>query len=265
VSIGLSVLSWRGAESLRPSLESYAKVGLFDLFDETQLFLPDPDDDVLHVSKQFNLTTKTLPQNLGIMENMVVAASKLSTDYILMLENDCPLIEPISEVRRQISKSLDLLSRDDVIMARFRSVRAPGQAFGGLDKYRRLNDGTLRAKLTGLFRPKKSHRLSGYALYDGPNSIAKHPNNFEYVDGGFYLIDASVMPWTNQSILIDRTFFLDKIVPLARSIETRRHANNLPNLEIELNKSQQWQNSKWKIACGPGLFTHERIGDRGYT
>ena len=72
------------------------------------------------------------------------------------------------------------------------------------------------------------------------------------------------MPWTNQSILVNRDFFLNKIIPLARSVKTNRHANNLPNLEIELNKTPKWRESGWKIACGPGLFTHERVGDRGY-
>jgi len=51
---------------------------------------------------------------------------------------------------------------------------------------------------------------------------------------------------------------------MAVSVKTKRHANHLPNLEIEMNKSRQWRRSGWKIACGLGLFTHERIGDRGY-
>lgn len=265
MSIGLSILSWRGAETLKPSLESYTKAGLFREFHESQIFLPDPDKLVLDVASDFDLNIKTSPQNLGIMENMVAAASLLSTDYILMLENDCPLIESIAEVRRQLYQSLQLLRRDTVVMSRLRSVRAPGQAFTGLDKYRRLYNGSLRSGLIRRFRPDNHRRLSGYALYDGPDAIRRHARHFELVGDDTYLVDASIMPWTNQSILINRKFFLNEIIPIARSVKTSRHANSLPNLEIELNKSRSWHASEWKIICGPGLFTHERIGDRGYT
>lgn len=264
MSIGLSILSWRGAEALRPSLESYTAADLCSEFSESQLFLPDPDEAVQNVAREYNIIARTIPQNLGIMENMVAAASTMSTDYILMLENDCPLIEPISEVRRQIEKSLTLLERDDVIMARLRSVREPGQAFSGLTKYRSLHNGSLKSQMAKVFRPDKHHRLTGYALYDGLQSIDRHRKYFEYTGDDFYLVDAFVMPWTNQSILIHRETFLNKIIPLARSVKTKRHANNLPNLEVEMNKTPLWRNSDWKIACGPGLFTHERIGDRGY-
>lgn len=265
VSIGLSILSWRGAEALRPSLESYARAALFDEFTEAQLFLPDPDAAVMKVADDFDLTVKTVPQNLGIMENMAAAARAMSTDYILMLENDCPLIEPLDEVQMQIATSLELLARPDVIMARLRSIGEPGQAFSGLAKYRKLFDDSLSSRLLRLLRPDKVRRLAGYALYDDLTSINRHPGYFQEMKDRFFLVDAAVMPWTNQSILVHRETFLSEIIPLTRSVKTKRHANNFPNLEVELNKSKAWRNSGWKIACGPGLFTHERIGDRGYT
>jgi len=264
VSIGLSILSWRGAEALRPTLESYQRAGLFDLFDESQIYLPDPDNAVLAIASKCNIQTKTSPINLGIMGNMITAAEQLSTDYILMLENDCPLIEPLDEVKRQLENSILLLQRENVIMSRLRSVREPGQAFTGLEKYRRLYDGTLQSFFVRHFRPDHHRRLSGYALYDGKSSIERHSDHFEHIGDETYLVDAAIMPWTNQSILINRKFFLDKIIPIAQSVKTKRHANNLPNLEIEMNKSRKWHRSGWKIACGPGLFTHERIGERGY-
>lgn len=264
MSIGLSILSWRGAEALRPALESYQNSGLFNLFDQAQIYLPDPDKAVLDVALKYDVETKTSANNLGIMGNMIAAAEQLSTDYILMLENDCPLIEPLDEAKRQLKISIDLLEREDVVMSRLRSVRQPGQAFTGLEKYRRLYDGTPRSVFMRYFRRDHHRRLSGYALYDGQHSIARHSEYFQDVGDDTYLVEASIMPWTNQSILINRDFFLNEIIPIAQSIKTKRHANNLPNLEIELNKSRQWHRSGWKIVCSPGLFTHERIGNRGY-
>jgi len=264
VSLGLSILSWRGAETLSRSLESYAQADLFSIFDEAQVFLPEPDDAVLSLVKAYDVMVRTSPQNLGIMENMALSVASMTTDYVLMLENDCPLIESKDEVERQLLKSLELLKNEDVIMARLRSISSPGQNFTGLEKYRRLYDGSFSSHVVKTMRPDKLRRLTGYALYDGIQSIRRHPEHFQNMGDRFFLINAEVMPWTNQSILIHRKTFLNRIIPLARSIKTRRHANNLPNLEIELNKSNSWKNSGWKIACGPGLFTHERIGNRGY-
>lgn len=264
VNVGLSILSWRGAKTLNSSLESYNRANLFSIFKEAQVFLPDPDETVMAVAEHFDVQVRTISKNLGIMENMAAAAEAMTTDYILMLENDCPLIHGHSEAQSQIIQSLELLRRDDVIMARLRSVSSPGQAFDGLAKYQRLYDGSMRSRLTRTFRPEKIKRLSGYALYDSTESIQRHGDYFEKLENEFYVVDAAIMPWTNQSILIERATFLNEILPLARSVKTRRHANDFPNLEIELNNSHAWRNSGWKIACGPGLFTHERIGNRGY-
>lgn len=264
VSVGLSILSWRGAESLKSSLGSYANANLFSLFDETQVFLPDPDDDVVRVCEEHPLNIRTMPQNLGIMENMRQAAKAISTDYVLMLENDCPLIESHEIAKERLETAIRILSNGDAMMARFRSLTSPGQAFTGLSKYQHLFDGSIQSKITRILRPSKVRRLAGYAVYDGGNSPERHPNLIQATQHDVFLIDAAAMPWTNQSILINRELFLNKIIPMAEGIKTNRGANKLPNLEIELNKSKAWRNSGWKIVCGPGLFTHERIGSRGY-
>ena len=115
-----------------------------------------------------------------------------------------------------------------------------------------------------MLRPRKVKRLSGYARYDGGESMKRHGSAFEDLGDDYYLVDCAVMPWTNQSILMRRSLFLETIIPHARQVKTNRGANKLPNLEIELNKDTFWRNSGWKILCGPGLFTHRRHDHRGY-
>lgn len=263
-TIGLGVLSWRGAESLNSTLESYKKTDLFSLFDEVVVFLPDPDDYVLKVAKSFPVRAHTSPDNLGILENIAATASCLSTDYILFVENDCPIIENREEAKKQIQRSLEILERENVVMSRLRSVKTPGQDFDGLQKYRALYQSGFAAALTRFFRPGKVKRLAGYARYDSPEAMARHARYFENLGDGYILVDSHIMPWTNQSILIRREILLETIIPHARQVKTRRGANKLPNLEIELNKGRFWRNSGWKILCGPGLFTHRRHEDRGY-
>lgn len=263
-TIGLGVLSWRGAESLNSTLESYAKIDLFSLFDEVVVFLPDPDEQVLEASKKYPVTIHTAVDNLGILENIVATAECLSTDFFLFTENDCPIIEMREEAKRQLDRSLEVLEREDVIMSRLRSTRQPGQDFDGLRKYRALYQAGLLSSLKRLLRPGKVKRLSGYARYDSVESMKRHGDAFEDLGDDYYLVDCEIMPWTNQSILIRRDIFLETIIPHARQVKTRRGANKLPNLEVELNKGSFWRQSGWKILSGPGLFTHERHEHRGY-
>jgi len=263
-TIGLGVLSWRGADSLDSTLESYAKIDLFSLFDEVAVFLPDPDEKVLEVAKNYPVTIHRALENLGILENITTTIECLSTEFFLFVENDCPIIETRSEAKKQIERSLELLEREDVIVSRLRSIRQPGEDFDGLTKYRALYEGGLTSSLKRILRPGKIKRLSGYARYDGAEAMKRHGSSFEDLGDDNYLIDCAVMPWTNQSILMRRDIFLETIIPHARQVKTRRGANKLPNLEIELNKGTFWRNSGWKILSGPGLFTHRRHEHRGY-
>jgi len=263
-TIGLSVLSWRGAESLDATLNSYAGIDLFSLFDEVIVFLPDPDDKVLDVAKAYPVTIHTAPDNLGILENIAATAECLSSDFMLFTENDCPIIETRDEAKMQLIRSLKILEREDIIMSRLRSTHLPGEDFDGLIKYRALYKPGFASSLKRLFRPDKVRRLSGYARYDGAKSMQRHSQYFEDLGDDYYLVDCAIMPWTNQSILMRRDIFLGTIIPHARQVKTKRGANKLPNLEIELNKGTFWRNSGWKILCGPGLFTHQRHEHRGY-
>jgi len=263
-TIGLGVLSWRGADSLNSTLESYERIDFFSLFDEVIVFLPNPDDHVLDVAKSYPVTIHTAPDNLGILENIAATVKCLSTDFFLFMENDCPIIETLDEAKKQLDQSLSILEREDVIMSRLRSTRSPGEDFDGLRKYRALYKPGYFSTLKRLLRPGKLKRLSGYARYDSLKSMQRHSLYFEDLGDDYYLVDSAIMPWTNQSILMRRTIFLDTIIPHARQIKTKRGANKLPNLEIELNKGTFWRNSGSKILCGPGLFTHRRHEHRGY-
>ncbi len=265
-SLGLGTLSWRGHASLQASFTSYQKRGFFKLFDQCMVFLPDPDEHVLSVARAFPASIETHPENTGILDGMEQIARRLKTDYIFFTENDCPLIEPGKEAQRQIKKALALLQDEHVCMARMRHVKEFGEAFNTYDKYRRYfpSPDTLAAKAKRMLRPQKAKRLCGTAIYVENNPAKKFPNYIQDAGGGFYRVDTQVMPWTNQSIIINRKFFLETVLPYCKSVPLGRTANGLRTIEIELNRSRFWAKSGWTVACGPGLLTHKRVDDRGY-
>jgi len=265
-SVGLGILSWRGHKSLEQSLNSYAKEDFFDLFDDCMAFLPDPDENVQKVVRKFPVRAESDSENKGIMAGMEEIAQRLKTDYIFFVENDCPLLESKAEAHRQIKKALNLLHTNQACVARMRHVKQFGEAFETIKKYNRYfpNPDTNSAKLKRLFRPSKARRISGTAIYGETSPDKKFPDRIRNAGDGFYLVDTSVLPWTNQSIMISRAFFLDTIIPFCHSVPLGRTANGFRTLEIELNRSNFWTKSGWKIACGLGLLTHNRVNDRGY-
>jgi hypothetical protein len=266
VTIGLGALSWRGHASLIKAFKTYQAADLFSLFDDAIVFMPDPDDDIRRAVARFDVRAEESPDNLGILVGMEQIALRLKTDYILFTENDCPLMESREEAARQIGRSLELLHDDSAIMARMRHTKYYGETFDTIDKYKRYHPDkpNLTATLRRLLRPSKARRLSGTSLYAGPGHAERFPKDIIQAGDDFYLVSTKVMPWTNQSILIRRSVFLDTIIPYCKSIPLDRGINGFRSVEIELNGSDFWTQSGWKIACGKGLFTHERANDRGY-
>lgn len=265
-SIGLGTLSWRGTNSLRAALKTYEDADFFSLFDETVIFLPEPDAEAVKTASQHPYRIETQPENLGILNGMEEIAKRLKTDYIFFTENDCPLIEPRAEAKRQITKALTLLSQDAACMARMRHTTHFGEKFDIYDKYLRYfpTPDTLPAKIRRIFRPEKAKRLCGNAVYADSRPNLRFPKYINDVQDGFYLVDAATMAWTNQSIIVKRDFFLETIIPYCKSTPLRGVANGFRAIEIELNRSKFWTKSGWKIACGPGILTHKRADDRGY-
>jgi len=265
-TIGLGVLSWRGHRSLDIAMSSYQKADFFSLFDDSMIFLPDPDENVRKVAAKYPLRIETDPSNAGILIGMEEIAKRLNTEYVYFTENDCPLLETRDEAKRQIDKAMQLLTQNKACMARMRHIKKYGEAFNIIDKYYRYfpEPDTISSKLRRIVRPEKARRLSGAAIYGTARPSQKFPKDIKDAGDGFYLVNAAVMPWTNQSILIKRKFFLETIIPYCKSVPMGRNANGFRTIEIELNRSKFWVNSGWKIACGPGLHTHKRADDRGY-
>lgn len=265
-TVGMGILSWRGADSLKYALSTYAKADLFSLFDERVIILPDPDDAVRAIAHKHPLKAIEFAQNLGIAGGMRAVAEALTTDYVLFLENDCPLIEPITKARSQIELSIDALETGQAFMARLRSRRNPGELFATLGKYKRYWDKNLSANLRRTIRPTKAMRLCGTAVYAIENPDQHHPKFIqEYSpNSGTYIVSPKAMPWTNQSILMKRRDFLDVILPFVEAQPLKRGINGFHNVEIELNRSAFWTQSNFNILCPKGLFTHKRFNDRGY-
>jgi len=264
-TIGMGILSWRGVTSLDAALTSYQAAGLYNLFDERIIILPEPSEAMRAVVAKHPLRAYEFTNNLGIAGGMRAVAEALDTDYVLFFENDCPLIESQNEAKSQIDLSLQALHSGAAFMARLRSRRVPGEPFNSLPKYLKYWDDTSSARLRRTLRPIKARHICGRAVYAIDEPHKRHPNYIREYISGTYIVSPKALPWTNLSILMKRRDFLDVIMPFVESHPTKRRVNGFRNIEIELNRSRFWTRSNFDILCPPGIFTHSRIDDRGYS
>ena len=268
--LGLGILSWHGYETLEASLKTYPEDGFLDFFDERVIYFPEISDRGRELAQKFGFQAKGQANNQGILAGFKGLATSLTSQTIVMLENDCPLIEAPQTARSQLSHAQHLIEDKAATVIRLRSTRDPGEAFDTSTKYRKMYPAA-SASLTKrylavchrIIRPGKAHKLIGTAPYVENNPEQRFPNVLEPAGHGFFLAPTSAVTWTNQSIMIDRQFFLDVIIARAEKVKGRRTINGFKNLEIEMNDSW-WRTQPWKVAIAPGLFTHRRLGSRGY-
>jgi glycosyltransferase involved in cell wall biosynthesis len=273
-SIGVSILSWKASKTLRATLENYYQHNFFSLFSDVCVTLPQASEIDREIVEKYGLRHHTMEDNFGIQANMKIAADQLKTEYILLLENDCPLIECLDEIKSQLEAALEGLQSQsiDVMYLRHRFKR--GEQFSGIKKYSRyfeikqadenflLNeDVSTDHKIFKLLRrrlnPWKASRLLGNSVFVEKNPDQLFPKYIRKSPLGFFVVDSFCLPWTNQSVLLKKSFFLS-LVDYANQHPSSRTVNGFQDLEKPLN-SRWWRLQNFKIGIGKGIFTHSRL------
>ena len=179
------------------------------------------------------------------------------------MENDLPLTVNSSETYNQILKSINYLSKKNVIQVRLRSRLFPGTPFVAIKKYKDFWSNDLISIFKRTLRPFKAKKLIGTSVYVLEDPDLRHPKYITNLSSGFYSVSSPVLNWANLAILVDKEKFLNIIIKRAELVETTKTINGFKNIEIELN-SLWWRKQNFEIIVAPGIFTHHRLSDRGY-
>ncbi|RFB05312.1 hypothetical protein [Parvularcula marina] len=256
-SRGIGILSWRAHDGLDDILAGYGAAGLWDLFDEKLIWFQEESDADRALADRHGLPYGGTPDNQGILGGFRNLAAAMSSDIILLLENDLPLIEGHEEVARQIEAATEMLANGEAQVVRLRHRKQPGQKFDTLGKYLRYHGEGAMPYLRRTIRVGKAKRLAGTALYSEEYPDAMFPDFIQARDDGGWLISSACLPWTNQSIMVRREFLLDEIIAYAEAHPSPRRVNGFPDIEKEWN-TPRWRRSGWRVGATEGLFTHER-------
>ncbi len=276
-TIGLGILSWRSHKTLTQTLDSYERESFFSLFDQQLLYFNGicPEDRQLAQSRGLDFEGG---ENCGIARGMEMLAQSLRTDYVLLLQNDCPLVESLEESTSQLAEAVDLLERGTVQIMRMRHRFAVGEGFSSVKKYLEYyscveahpefrldehpvsNDDltpTLTKTIKRLLRPKKARRLSGRSIYLEQNPERLFSDQIQRT-GDTFVVDSEAINFTDQSFLVSRKFFLETLMEYIQTHPSSRTLNGYQVPEICLN-CDWWRRQHFQVGQARGLFTHNRF------
>ncbi|WP_334176675.1 hypothetical protein [Pseudoxanthobacter sp.] len=269
-TLGFGILSWHGYDSLRATLESYRAADLFSLADEVLLFLPEITPQGREIAREFGVPFAGSEKNLGILGGFKALAGNLSSERIVLLENDYRLVEDHATAARQLAAAGADIDDGSAHFVRLRHRRRPGQNWQGRkvaglfppDEASALVH--LRALLHRKLRPDKASRLIGTTPYLFDDADRRWPETVSRSPRGTYLVSGAHLPWSNCPTLVPRAFYLSEIVAEAEKRVKGRLVNGFPTIETELN-CPWWREHGFRIGiAADGLFSQIRLNDRGY-
>ncbi|OCA02960.1 hypothetical protein [Akkermansia glycaniphila] len=271
-TVGLAILSYKSPQTLSKTLENYARVHLKEMFDDACVVFQSVGPKDLAVADKWEYRTVASGHYLGVIEDLRLTLENMRTDYILLMENDCPIESNLSErdVRAELEKAVRLLADGEADMVRLRHAWRPGGSSNAAAKYSRYYDvNQLSAswqnaeklsnspqwvkKMRRLLFPKEARHSIGRAVYVEENPHLCFPDDIRKV-GSFYIVDSAVFPWTNQPSLIPRRFLEQSLVRLSR---VQQGLVNMSPDDLErLFNSRRWDSEHFRIAISKGIFTH---------
>lgn len=254
------IMSWRSPKTLDATLQTYIREQLFDFFDEVIVLFQEVSSEDKALAERYGLKYISTDQNIGIYGGMKLLTEVAQNEYVLLLENDCILIEPRAIVESELNRAVGRLQQNQVDVYRLRHRWRPGEKFDTIRKFKEYHVPlTWWSKIKSALRPFKRRRLIGTAPYVFSDvSQSKYIKYVQRQVEGDYIIDSAVLPWTNQSVLCRRDLLLMTILPYVDKNPSRRSLNGFQDVERALN-CRWWRRKNFKIGLGLGLFSHERL------
>lgn len=264
------------SQNIRKSLQSYEKIGLKDFFDEVKIIFQEISDEDKKLANKYGYDYVGIEKNVGIQGGHKLIYQNLNTDYILVLENDNPAVEPRQIVYDRLKQALQLLEKNTIDMMRLRHRWNFGEGFGIKkyltffkvqsihEKYRCRDiensiSSDILKYIKRIFRPDKAQRLAGYSLYCEKYPEKVFPKYINKIDDELYAVSSNIMTWTNQSVLLKRDLY-GKLLKFADDNPSTRDANGFQDLEKPLN-CRWWRDKNYQIGVAEGIFSHNRFDD----
>lgn len=241
--ISIGILSWKSADELETTLQTYRENGLFDIVNDVTVFFNEFTWDDYEILEEYEeLAFIANKDNIGIGSAFLELALASETNNILLLEKDWHLIENKSTTYKLLSEGLYFLDNGTQAI-RYRHRKNPGNPhYSFRHKGNELNyyDSEIEAHSPHLL--DSLHWL---------NPAISFPDKIQQV-GDWFVTTSKWGNWTNNPCMYNRQFYIDTVTPFAGT-----------GIQLEGNISKWWNRQDYKVAHGEGLFTHKDIKKYG--
>ncbi len=276
-TISLGILSWKSPKTLEKTLTSYEKQNLFSLFDENIIYFNQISENDKKIAKKFNLQYYGNKENLGFLGGMENLAKSMKCEYLLMLQNDCPIVEDFKEAEKQITEAIQILEDNKINIMRLRHRFKVGEGFNDVENYLKYYPAVkidknfieeeysilqknfknnFKKNILRILRPFKKKQVIGRSIYIEESPDLLFPKYIKkYKD--IFIVDSAVINFTEQSFLVKKDFLM-YLINYIKKHPKKRTLNGFQVPEIILN-CFWWRHQHFKIGVGKGLFTHNRF------
>lgn len=275
----LGILTWKAPRTLENSLRAWQSVPA-EIFERRFVFCQEFDPEEMELARKYGFEVEGHSENIGIQNGLKSIAELAATPTVLIAENDCEPYLVNESTRAQLVSAIQATAAGEVVCMKLENRRIPGLT--GYDEWTLLprfnrywpwegRDTVWRRMVLAarrLLRPGVARAHIGDAIGSVVNPHQIFPGRIDWDERGFYRTSSTFLRWSNRSILVNREWFLEKLLPFAEShpSPSSRKVNGLDDLERPVNCPA---NRKWWMSQGfpigwlePGLTWHNRL-DRG--
>lgn len=235
--ISVGILSWKSAETLDKTLETYKENDLFDLVKDVVILFQNVSERDKAVAKKYGLPFIGLNDNIGIGKGMLILAEQAKEKNFIFLEHDWQLVENYNTSKRRLTSALDLLD-EGYHSVRLRSRKNPGHpVYSEVYKGNELNH---YDDNTGLISPHLMDCIHWIEHPDKqfPDKIQTHKYH--------YVTTSRWSNWTNNPAIFDTKFLIDTVENFVSN----------DDMLLEPSISRWWADQEYHVAWGEGLFKH---------
>lgn len=233
VPVTLAVLTWNSPATLEQTLNSYSKF-LLPAARELLVYCQELNDAEVAIAERWGARTLGSTENVGIALAYRELRSVAAQPFLLFLECDWRLTS--RRVTSVLGDAVRLLEDRLADIVRLRSRRNPGTPIWFLEYQNRelehpaaVLDSVLWERRPDRVFPEHVERLAGL----------RHP---------WYRCSARYAGWTNNPHMA-RTDWLGEVLD---------PFSDAAGIQLEHDIETWWSGQTYRVAQGPGLFTHDR-------
>jgi hypothetical protein len=268
--LSVGVLSFGAPQTIKRALELHTKAGLTKLPAEFFVYFNALSAEDEELAKAAGVSYYGSPQNTGIYGGFRAIAETAKHPYILILENDIVPLDGV-DLGACLESCLSDMREHGIRIFCLRSRAFPGQG-NTSRKYARClpvidpinpeqapSEPSIASRFSMLMAHGYFSKFYGAAIYFEKSPEIAQPRAIRKLPSGNYVTDSRFRNWSNQSVLVERDYFLNTICRRVEEKPDPRLVHGFQDIERALN-SWWWRRQREPMGhAAQGVFTHARL------